>query len=143
MATGVTAGHTFPLLPTTSMQTCSSSPPQPPPEVLPPPHPPKASGRVRWTEADEIVLIDYIAGYKAKAGDGTKLRRSFWTGAAKEMSTLGGVKTPQGCMKKWDQVCIKLHFSVPFTNINLSSSRGYIMLLLHSKPTYLDSVAVR
>ena len=77
------------------MQTRSSSPPQPSPEALPPPHPPEASGKAQWTEADEIVLIDYITEHKAKAGDGTRFRSLFWTGVAKEMtlhSTLGSME---------------------------------------------------
>ena len=73
VATSVSAGHTFPLLPTTSMQTCSSSPLQPPPEALPP-HPPEASGKAQWTEANEIVLIDYNTEHKAKVSDGTKIQ---------------------------------------------------------------------
>jgi hypothetical protein len=87
------------------MQTRSSSPLQP--------HeaPPEAFAKAQWTEADEIVLIDYITEHKAEARDGMKFKLSFWTGVAKEMishSNLGGVKTPQGCSSKWDWVCFIL-----------------------------------
>ena len=73
--------------------------------------PPEASGNTQWSEADEIALIEYITEHKAEAGDGMKFKASFWSGAAKEMllhSTLGGVKTSQGCSGKWDQVHTKL-----------------------------------
>ncbi len=85
------------------MQTRNSSPPQAPEA----PPPPEASGKAQWSVADEIALIDYIANHKAEAGDGMKFKPSFWSGAAKEMvshSTLGGVKTSQGCSSKWDRV---------------------------------------
>jgi hypothetical protein len=112
VATSVTPGHTFPGLTIVndSMQTRSSSPLQPH-EAPPLPAPPEAPAKAQWTEADEITLIDYITEHKAEAGDGMKFKSSFWTGAAKEMishSNLGGVKTPQGCSSKWDQVCFIL-----------------------------------
>jgi hypothetical protein len=103
VATSVTPCHTFPGLTVVndSMQTHSSSPLQP--------H--KAPAKAQWTKVDEIALIDYITEHKAEARDGMKFKSSFWTGAAKEMishSNLGGVKTPQGCSSKWDQVCFIL-----------------------------------
>jgi hypothetical protein len=53
-------------------------------------------------------LTIHIANHKAEAGNGMKLKPSFWSGAAKEMvlhSALGGMKTSQGCSSKWDWVC--------------------------------------
>jgi hypothetical protein len=82
-----------------------SSPPQ-----APPPPQAEASAKAQWSEADEIALIKYIAEHKAEAGDGTKFKLLFWTGAAKEMLShcaLGGMKTSQACSSKWDQVCTK------------------------------------
>ena len=88
------------------MQTRNSSPPQAPADNPPPA---EASGK-EWSEADEIALIEYITEHKAEAGDGMKFKSLFWTGAAKMMvshSSLGGVKTSQGCLSKWDRVRIK------------------------------------
>jgi hypothetical protein len=106
----VTVGHSFPRRPTSvaNMQTRNSSPLQAP--ESPPPGPPEASGKAQWSEADEIALIEYITEHKAEAGDGMKFKTSFWSGAAKEMvshSSLGGVKTSQGCSSKWDRVSTK------------------------------------
>ena len=105
----VTAGHwhAFPSLIAGRqhllMQTRNSSPPQAPEA----PSLPETSGKAQWSEDDEIALIEYIAERKAEAGDGMKFKASFWSGAAKEMvlhSSLGGVKTSQGCSSKWDRV---------------------------------------
>ena len=95
------------------MQTRNSSPPQAP-DVVPPP--PEASVKAQWSEANEITFIEYIAEHKAEAGDGMKFKASFWTGAAKEMashSALGGLKTAQGCLSKWDRVCNNLSQVTP------------------------------
>jgi hypothetical protein len=68
----------------------SNSPPQPPgplPSLL------ETVLNANWSNADEIALIDYIADNKAKAGDGTKFKPSFWTEVAKKMlahTELGG-----------------------------------------------------
>jgi hypothetical protein len=78
---------------------------------------PEAPAKAQWTKADEITLINYITEHKAEARDGMKFKLLFWTGAAKEMishSDLGGVKTPQGCLSKWDWVHIKLKLSESF-----------------------------
>ena len=72
--------------------------------------PAEASGKAQWSEADKITLIEYITEHKDEAGDGMKFKSSFWTGAAKMMvshSSLGGVKTSQGCSSKWDRVRIR------------------------------------
>ena len=131
--------HSWSHIPTVAnhlMQTCNRSPLQLPPEDAPPPLPPsKASGKAQWTEADEIALIDYITKHKAEASDGMKFKSSFWSGAAKEMalhSTLGDVKTPQGCSSKWDWVCTKLHYSEGFYShkfIQLKKSHNVIATL--------------
>jgi len=94
------------------MQTRNSSPPQAPAEDPPLP---EASGKAQWSEADEIALIDYIAERKSIGGDGMKFKPSFWSGVAKAMlshSSLGGVKTSQGCSSKWDRVRTKLSHSM-------------------------------
>jgi len=93
------------------MQTCNSSPLQ----TLEAPCPPEASGKAQWSEADEIMLIEYIAKHKAEAGDGMKFKALFWSGAAKEMashSALGSMKTSQGCLSKWDQVHTTLYQAI-------------------------------
>ena len=87
------------------MQTCNSSLPQAPVEDLPPP---EASSKAQWSEVDEIALIKYIAEHKYEGGDLMKFKMPFWNAVAMEMvshSALGGVKTSQGCMSKWDRVC--------------------------------------
>ena len=87
------------------MQTRNSNSPPQPPEPLP--SLPETTSKAHWSEANEIALIDYIADNKAKAGDGTKFKPSFWTDAAKEMlahTELGGPKTATRCSAKWDRL---------------------------------------
>ena len=82
----------------------SNSPPQPPGPL---PSLPETVLNANWSNADEIMLIDYIADNKAKVGDGMKFKPSFWTEVAKEMlahTELGGPKTGPCCAVKWDRV---------------------------------------
>ena len=127
------------------MQTRNSSPPQAPADNPPPP---EASGKAQWSEADEIALIEYITDHKAEAGDGMKFKASFWSGAAKAMvshSSLGGVKTPQGCSSKWDRV--RTYYNSPQVStditMNLTSSGSHTTSSLHSKPIVPDSAGVK
>jgi hypothetical protein len=121
-----------------------SSPPQVAGE-LPTPIALESVVKASWTEADEVIFIQYIGDRKSEAGDGMKFKALFWTAVAATMQPLtmqGGPKTAAGCSAKWDRVRSELLcLQCDFAHTSVASSRRPTMSSLFSK-TCQDSLGL-
>jgi hypothetical protein len=62
-----------------------------------------------WDEGDEEVLIEFLEGSLAVAGDGVNFKQTTWNALAEHMipfTTRGGVKTAKACKNKFSRVCL-------------------------------------
>jgi hypothetical protein len=61
-----------------------------------------------WDDGDEEVLIQFLQGSLAMAGDGMNFKQATWNAAAEHMvpfTTQGGMKTANACKNKFSRVC--------------------------------------
>ncbi|KAG2028840.1 hypothetical protein BDR03DRAFT_882548 [Suillus americanus] len=61
-----------------------------------------------WMEADETILIEYVAKNHSQGCDGLNFDKMFWAAAAAEMEghpCSGPSKTAAACSSKWTRLC--------------------------------------